>query len=91
MLSLRNALVVAILFVPLNAFGDDNPPGAASPDNRRNAVGEDKSIRVFDVATGKEVIRIQAHTAKVTALALSSATASNAAAKDGQPTPNESA
>jgi WD40 repeat protein len=71
MLSLRNALVVAILFVPLNAFGDDNPPGAASPDNRRNAVGEDKSIRVFDVATGKEVIRIQAHTAKVTALAFS--------------------
>lgn len=71
MLPFRAAFLAVVLFVPAAAFGDDNPPGAVSPDNRRNAVGEDKSIRIFDVATGKELIRIQAHTAKVTALAFS--------------------
>lgn len=71
MLHLRKALVIAVLLVPVTAFADENPPGAAAPDNRRNAVGEDKAIRIFDVATGKELIRIQAHTAKVTALAFS--------------------
>ena len=67
----RIVILVASLFIPSTMNADDKGPSAGTPDSKRNAVGDDKAIRIFDAATGKEVIRIAAHTGKVTALAFS--------------------
>lgn len=54
-----------------SAIAHEEGPGASSPDGKRTALGDGIAIRIIDTATGKEIIRIQAHTAKVTALAFS--------------------
>ncbi len=71
MLPLRYAALVACLFLPFSAFADENPPSAGSPDGKRNAVGDGQSIKIVDIATGKTIIQIQAHAAKVTAIGFS--------------------
>ena len=71
MLTRRSVLFALPLFLPLNAVADDTAPAAGSPDGNRRAVGDGKAIKIFDVATGKIIIQIQAHTDKVTALAFS--------------------
>jgi RNA polymerase sigma factor (sigma-70 family) len=46
-------------------------PTATSPDGKVQATGDGKSIKLFDVATGKELDRIVGHADAVTALAFS--------------------
>jgi WD40 repeat protein len=62
----------SLAFAPMAAFAaDDNPPNTLSPDGQRRAAGDGQSIKIFDVASGKEIIRIQTQTGKVTAIAFS--------------------
>jgi WD40 repeat protein len=48
---------------------DIPPPNVVAPDNSRGARAEGQIITIYDPQTGKELVRIQGHTDKVTSLA----------------------
>lgn len=64
------ALILSFVLAPLTAFAD-NAPNILFPDGQRRAVGDGAAIKIIDVATGKDLVRIQAHTGNVTALTFS--------------------
>jgi WD40 repeat protein len=63
------ACLTFVLTQPALAADKDDAPKASSPDGRQLARGDDKSIRVSDAATQKELLTLNGHTGKVTALA----------------------
>jgi WD40 repeat protein len=65
------AIVCVTLALAGPARSQDNPPMATSPDQRLVATGDGNAITVTDVQTQKQLIRMQGHRDKVTALAIS--------------------
>jgi hypothetical protein len=67
--------VAATVTVAAPAADKDKPkdegPTATSPDGKQIAAGSDKTIKVFDAQTGRELRSFAGHTDKVTALAYS--------------------
>jgi WD40 repeat protein len=76
MTTVRNVSGVSCLALGLTLFtgaarSQQAAPSVTSPDQRLFVTANDKSISVFDAATQKELIRMQGHRDKVTALAIS--------------------
>jgi WD40 repeat protein len=70
-MNLSNLLMsaAAVLLVAPFAFADG--PSATSPDGKRVAAADGKVINVIEVASGKIILKVAAHTGNVTTVAFS--------------------
>jgi WD40 repeat protein len=74
MSNVRTAFLLLCAIAPASsALGapEDSQSSATSPDGKRSAVADAKTIHIFDVATGKEIMAIKGHSDMVTVVAFS--------------------